>query len=66
MLEGRPVDRHVAHVGIESRHEIQGLHHRGAVLARLGVVGLKSEVALEATHLFQSIRLLARRVPANV
>ena len=48
VLEQRAVDRDVRDARVEHRHQVQRLHHVGAVLAGQREIGLEAEVAVES------------------
>ena len=46
--EQRTVDSHMAHIGVEHSHQVQGLDHIRAVLARQREIGFKGELTFRA------------------
>eukprot|EP01136_Pigoraptor_vietnamica_P011530 Opistho-1_new@50476 len=65
-LEQRAIDRHVADVRVQHRHQVERLHDVGAVLAAQRKEGLEEIVAFEAPDLFDHFGRRLRGVPANL
>jgi hypothetical protein len=66
LLEQGAVDGGVANARVEHAHQVQGLHHVGAVLAGEAEVGLEVQVAVERLHLLDDVLGGLRRVAAHV
>ena len=65
-LEHAAVNRRVRDAGVEHAHQIERLHHVGAVVARQRVVGFKVEAAFQAFDLLQQVGGFFRWMAAHL
>ena len=65
-LEQRTVDGHMAHIGVEHRHQVKRLNHIRAVLARQREVGFEGELAFQRLDLLDHFGTRLGRVAADL